>query len=130
LYPSKETNGEEDFYVDRAGRNRFAQNNGLPVSMLNYLDKVETNVYRNTQIAEETFPILIFSHGYNSQANGYYALLSEVVSHGYIVFAINHTYESTGTTFPDGTQKYFNYEYASRIEAGTWDMMKPVIEAF
>lgn len=129
-YPSKETNGKEDAYVDIAGRNGFAQKYGLPPSMLNYLDKVETNVYRNIQMADETFPVLVFSHGYNSKANGYYALLSEIASQGYVVFGINHTYESTGTTFPDGTLKYFDYEYASQIESGTWDNMKPVIEAF
>lgn len=129
-YPSTETAGEKDLYVDKAGRNGFAQKYGLPIAMLNYLDKVETNVYSDIQIADEIFPVLIFSHGYNSKANGYYALLSALVSQGYIVFAINHTYESTGTTFPDGTQAYFNYEYASRIEEGTWGLMAPVIEAF
>lgn len=129
-YPSTEAGGEQDPYVDIAGRNGFAQKYGLPPSFLNYLDKVETHVYRNIQIANEPFPVLIFSHGYNSKANGYYALLSEIVSHGYVVFAINHTYESTGTTFPDGTEAYFDYEYAQRIESGTWEMMEPVIEAF
>jgi hypothetical protein len=129
-YPSKETGGKMDPYVDPAGRNGFAQKYGLAPSMLNYLNKVETNVYRNISIANETFPVLIFSHGYNSKANGYYALLTELASQGYVVFAINHTYESTGSTFPDGTLRYFDYEYASQIESGTWETMEPVIEAF
>jgi hypothetical protein len=129
-YPSTETGGKQDPYVDKAGRNGFAQKYGLPPSFLNYLDKVETHVYRNIQIANVSFPVLIFSHGYNSKANGYYALLSEIVSHGYVVFAINHTYESTGATFPDGREAYFDYEYAQQIESGTWEMMEPVIEAF
>jgi hypothetical protein len=129
-YPSEETGGERDPYVDTAGRNGFAQKYGLPHSMLNYLNKVETKVYRNIPIADETFPVLIFSHGYNSKANGYYALMSEITSHGYVVFAINHTYESTGTTFPDGTEVYFDYEYANRIESGTWDRVAPAVEAF
>lgn len=129
-YPSNESDGKRDHYVDKAGRSGFAENYGLPPSMLNYLDNVETNVYREIQIADETFPVLIFSHGYNSIANGYYALLSELVSHGYVIFAINHTYESTGSTFPDGTKKFFNYEYASKIEEGTWSTIQPAIEAY
>lgn len=129
-YPSKEKGVEMDPYIDPAGRNGFAQKYGLLPSMLNYLDKVETNVYRNIQVADETFPVLIFSHGYNSKANGYYALLTELVSQGYIIFAINHTYESTGSTFPDGTMRYFDYEYAGQIESNTWSIMEPVIEAF
>ena len=129
-YPSDENGGEMDPYVDPAGRHGFAQKYGLASSMLNYLDKVETNVFRNIQMADGNFPVLIFSHGYNSKANGYYALLTELASHGYVVFAINHTYESTGSTFPDGTLKYFDYAYASQIESGTWETMEPVIEAF
>jgi hypothetical protein len=129
-YPSNETGGEEDLYIDKGGRNGFAQKYGLPSSIFKYLDNIETHVYKNIEIADETFPVLIFSHGYNSKANGYYALLSELVSQGYVVFSINHTYESTGTTFPDGTEVYFNYEYASQIESGTFQTVEPVMKAF
>ncbi len=129
-YPSKETGGEMDPYIDQAGRIGFANKYGLPDFMFDYLDKVETNVYREISITEESFPVLVFSHGYNSKANGYYALLSEIVSHGYIVFAINHTYESTGSTFPDGEYRYFDYDYANKIQTDTWHQMEPVIEAF
>jgi predicted dienelactone hydrolase len=129
-YPSNETNGEKDLYIDKGGRNGFAQKYGLPPSIFNYLNKIETHVYKNTEIADKTFPVLIFSHGYNSKANGYYALLSELVSQGYVVFSINHTYESTGSTFPDGTEVYFDYEYASQIESGTFETVEPVMKAF
>ena len=129
-YPSDETGDEMDAYVDPAGRHGFAKKYGLPSGTFNYLDKVKTNVYRDIKFAEGKFPVLIFSHGYNSKANSYYALLSEIVSQGYIVFAINHTYESTGSTFPDGTEVYFDYEYAQSIESDTWHLMQPVREAF
>ena len=129
-YPSNETEGEHDLYIDRAGRNGFAKKYGLPPAMLQYLDNVDTRVYKNAIVADETFPVLIFSHGYHSKANGYYALLSEVASQGYVIFAINHTYESTGTTFPDGTEVYFDNEYARKIEANTWETINPVVEAF
>lgn len=129
-YPSKSEGGDKDVYVDKAGRNGFAVKYGLSPSMLNYLDKVDTHVFRDIEIAEGTFPVLIFSHGYNSKANSYYALLSEMASRGYVIFALNHTYESTGATFPDGTLKYFDYEYANQIESNTWHIMEPVVEAF
>lgn len=129
-YPSNESLGKQDPYIDEGGRHGFAQKYGLPNSAFNYLDKIETRVYRDINIAKEKFPVLIFSHGYNSKANSYYALLSEIVSHGYVVFAVNHTYESTGSTFPDGTEVYFNYQYAQEIESDTWRLMEPVVEAF
>jgi hypothetical protein len=129
-YPSNETDGEEDLYIDKGGRNGFAQKYGLPPAIFDYLDKIETHVYKDVEMADETFPVLIFSHGYNSKANGYYALLSELVSQGYVVFAINHTYESTGTTFLDGTEVYFDYGYAAQIESGTYQIVEPVRAAF
>lgn len=129
-YPSLEKEGEMDPYIDKGGRHGFALKYGLPESTFNYLDQVNTHVYRNLNIADEKFPVLIFSHGYNSKANNYYALLSQIVSQGYVVLAVNHTYESTGSTFPDGSETYFNYEYARKIEEGTWEDMKPVVAAF
>ncbi|QYA26153.1 hypothetical protein G3I01_11725 [Gramella sp. MT6] len=129
-YPSKETNDQKDLYIDEGGRHGFAQKYGLPDAAFNYLDKIETKVYRETRVADEEFPVLIFSHGYNSKANGYYALLTEIASHGYIIIALNHTYESTGSSFPDGSEVYFDYEYARKIESGTWEKLAPVREAF
>ena len=130
FYPSNQTDGQMDPYVDKGGRNGFAQKYGLPISFLNYLDKVDTHVYRDIQITDASFPVLIFSHGYNSKANGYYALLSEIASQGYIIFSINHNFESTGTTFPDGSETYFDYGYAQEIESGTWESMSPLVDAF
>jgi len=129
-YPSSDREGEIDPYIDQGGRHGFAQKYGLPNSTFNYLDKVDTHVYRNADVAEGKFPVLVFSHGYNSKDNNYYALLSQIVSEGYVVFAVNHTYESTGSTFPDGSETYFNYEYAREIEQGTWEDMEPVVAAF
>ncbi|MUP45978.1 hypothetical protein E0K83_09510 [Gramella sp. BOM4] len=129
-YPTQDSDVEKDRYIDQAGRQGFAQKYGLPASTFNYLDKIETHVFREAEVADEAFPVLIFSHGYNSKANGYYALLSEIVSHGYIIFAINHTYESTGTSFLDGEMEFFDYNFAQKIEADTWQQMQPVREAF
>jgi S-formylglutathione hydrolase FrmB len=129
-YPSRKTSNEMDVYIDQGGRHGFAQKYGLPNSTFNYLDKVKTHVFRNVPAATEQFPVLLFSHGYNSKANNYYALISEIVSQGYVVFAVNHTYESTGSTFPDGSEVYFDYDFARKIEEGTWQEMEPVLSAF
>ena len=129
-YPTNESNGPQDLYADKGGRHGFAQKYGLPKSSMNYLDKIDTHVYRDVEIANEIFPVLIFSHGYNSKANGYYAILSELASHGYVVFAINHTFESTGTTFDDKSEVYFDYQYAQKIESGTWETISPTLEYF
>lgn len=117
-------------YVDKGSRSGFATKYGLPSNALNYLDQVETYAYKDIPVAEGTYPVLIFSHGYGSKATGYYALLSEIASHGYVIINMNHTYESLGTTFPDGRIKYFDYNFQGEISSGSMEMVQPLIDAF
>jgi dienelactone hydrolase len=48
------------------------------------------------------FPVLIFSHGLGSPVFHYTAFIEELVSHGYVVASIQHTYEVNVVAFPDG----------------------------
>lgn len=41
---------------------------------------------------QQSYPVLIFSHGYGYNTESYTALLAELASKGYIVAAINHSY--------------------------------------
>lgn len=41
---------------------------------------------------QQTYPVLVFSHGYGYNTESYTALLAELASKGYIVVAINHSY--------------------------------------
>lgn len=131
-YPSQAdvSSLDGDDYIDQASREGFATKYGLPPSALNYLDRVETYVYPGIPVADGNFPVLIFSHGYGSKATGYHALLTEIASHGYVIINMNHTYESLGTTFPDGRKKYFDYDFQREISANGMDAMYPLIDAF
>lgn len=119
-----------ELYVDKGSRAGFATKYGLAPSMLNYLDYVKTYVYPYIPVAKGQFPVLIFSHGYGSKATGYYSLLTELASHGYIIINMNHTYESLGVTFPDGRIKYFDYEFQREISLHSMAVVEPLIEAF
>jgi predicted dienelactone hydrolase len=48
------------------------------------------------------YPVLIFSHGWGLQSPLYSATLEDFASHGYIVAAVDHPYDTTVTVFPDG----------------------------
>ncbi len=48
------------------------------------------------------FPVLMFSHGLGSPVFHYTAFIEELVSHGYVVASIQHTYEVNVVAFPDG----------------------------
>ena len=110
-YPAKINNEKKENYLNEGDRKGFAKKYGLPASTFNYLDFIETNTYEKPEVASGNFPVLIFSHGSYSKASGYYAILEEIASHGYIIFNINHTYESVGSIFPDNKIIYFNKKY-------------------
>jgi predicted dienelactone hydrolase len=52
--------------------------------------------------APQTFPLLVFSHGYTGVPSSYTALLEELASRGYVVLSIVHPYEATAATLTDG----------------------------
>jgi hypothetical protein len=110
-YPAQLQNETTEPYLNDGDRISFATKYGLPKATFTYLDAVKTHTYESPAIEDGIFPILIFSHGLYSKASGYYALIENIVSHGYIVLNINHTYESTGSLFPNGDLKLFHKEY-------------------
>lgn len=48
------------------------------------------------------FPLVTFSHGLGSTGFQYTVLLEDLVSHGYVVASIEHTYVASAVWFPDG----------------------------
>ena len=52
--------------------------------------------------AEARYPVIVFSHGFNSMPWQNVPQMEELASHGFIVVSIGHTYDATVVTFPDG----------------------------
>lgn len=131
-YPSEAdvSNLKGEKYVDQASRIGFARMYGTPPALLNYLDLVKTCVYSNLPVADGRFPVLIFSHGYASQATAYYAMLRELASQGYVIINMNHTYESLGVSFPDGRIASFDYNYAGEISKKYMKVNEALSKAF
>jgi dienelactone hydrolase len=48
------------------------------------------------------FPIVVFSHGLGGTGFHYTCLIEDLVSRGYVVAAIEHTYSAKAVWFPDG----------------------------
>jgi pimeloyl-ACP methyl ester carboxylesterase len=55
-----------------------------------------------TANGSQKFPLLLFAHGWGNPIFMYTAELEDIVSHGYIVAAIDHPYDTNFTRFPDG----------------------------
>lgn len=50
----------------------------------------------------KTFPVVLFSHGGRWTSFAYTSLIEDLASYGYIVVAIEYTYEAAAVAFPDG----------------------------
>ncbi len=110
-YPSTVNNENKERYLDQGNRFGFSNKYGLPKFTMDYLDYIDTHTYKSPEVVKGKFPVLIFSHGSYSEAFGYYALMEEIVSHGFIVININHTYESSGSLFPNGDIKLYDLSF-------------------
>lgn len=69
-----------------------------------FLSQVKTHATTDAAIAasKKPFPVIVFSPGLGSSPFGYTAIIENLVSHGYVVAAINHPYDSGDFKFSDG----------------------------
>jgi predicted dienelactone hydrolase len=76
---------------------------GMPAFLFDHLILVKTNSKDNLQIADEqqSYPVILFSHGAGTTMEVQTSQCEDLASHGYIVVAIDHTYVSAATVFPD-----------------------------
>ena len=61
-------------------------------------------------------PTVIFSHGYRGFKGQNTQLMEHLASHGYIAYAVQHTYESSPTVFPDGEVAWMDPGMLQTIE--------------
>lgn len=82
----------------------------LPGFALCHLEYVATNAFYSAPVAygEARYPVLIFSHGRCGFRQHNTWQIEELVSHGYVVAAIDHTYAASGVTFPGGRTVSFD----------------------
>lgn len=81
----------------------------------------QTDVVENAPMPNggSRFPLLLFAHGWGNPTFLYTAELEDIVSHGYVIAAIDHPYDTTFTLFPNGdvtlfAQERFNTETAKQ----------------
>lgn len=77
---------------------------GLPPFMFSHLERVPAHSYADAPLSGggQRLPVVVYSHGYNSSPWQNSVQMEELASHGYVVFSIAHTYDSSRVLFPDG----------------------------
>jgi predicted dienelactone hydrolase len=86
----------------------------LPPFALSHVNLAATHAYLNPPVVrgtgplrtDERFPVLVFSHGWKGFRVQNTYQMEELASHGYVVFAPDHTYGAAATAFLDGTAAY------------------------
>ncbi|MEZ5929880.1 MAG: peptidylprolyl isomerase [Parvularculaceae bacterium] len=69
-----------------------------------YLKHVRTNSYQDAplEVGATDLPVIFFSHGYTSFLGQNTALMEELASQGYVVYSVNHTFDSADVVMPNG----------------------------
>ena len=75
----------------------------IPTFVLSHLNLSYFDVGENISIASETFPVVIYTHGWAGEKIFATDQLLEIASSGYVVVAIDHTGLAMFTDLPTGT---------------------------
>ena len=79
---------------------------GLPRFSLNHLALIKANAFASPPVASDqsSYPVLVFSHGWQGFREQNIYQMEELASRGYVVVGIQHTYGAIMTVFPDGRE--------------------------
>jgi dienelactone hydrolase len=100
-YPAEAGTAGASYLPRKVGR-LLAQEYRLPLSTF---ARVRTNsIARGRPLREGgRHPLIIFSPGYGVTPDLYSTLFEDLASHGFVVLALGHTYETDAIEFPNGT---------------------------
>lgn len=98
---------------------------GLPKLLFSSLKDVRTHAIESASLsaAESEYPVLIFSHGLHGYESQNTFQIEQMVSEGYIVVGINHTYSSLASVFPNGQVALFDSQGKQGFEELQFDFM-------
>lgn len=99
-YPAEKAAGEPAPYVPRQVSQAVLAD--YPVADKDALTKVRTHARLNAPAAKGRRPLVVMSPGFSFPRATLTSLAEDFASRGYLVAAVEHTYESVATTFPGG----------------------------
>jgi len=109
-YPSSEEGDSIYPYLDYPDIRipYIAKRLGVKERLIEHINKVEANAYYKSKPIQQEFPVIIFSHGLGGNRTQNTANIESLASNGYVVFAIEHTYDANITIFNDSTYIEFD----------------------
>ena len=104
-YPTRSPGGKKAQYLTpEESRLILAHSDEAASLPQDILSTVRTNAYVDAKPAgrAHSLPLVVLSPGYTQPRSSLSGLAEDLASHGYVVVAIDHTYETYAVTFPDG----------------------------
>ncbi len=105
---------------------------GLPSFFLDHAVLVKTNDYFDASVDPSggTYPVVIYSHGWNGFRDVNLDQSEALASHGYIAVAIDHPYGAMVTAFADGTVALNNPDLLPKgVSADVFQTASEAVEA-
>jgi dienelactone hydrolase len=103
-YPAESPTGSRTRYMTPTESQLLLKDSGLTGIPTDLLSRTRTNAVADADPAgaEHGLPLVVLSPGFTKPRSTLTALAEDLASNGYVVVAIDHTYENVATTFPDG----------------------------
>lgn len=103
-YPAKKPGARTAPYMTPKESELILKGEDIPGVPYDALSKTRTHAYTDARPAGRKggLPLVVLSPGFTEPRSSLTGLAEDLASHGYVVAAIEHTYESLATTFPDG----------------------------
>lgn len=104
FYPATSANGPTKQYMTPLESERNLERQNIPGLPLDIMSTVRTNAVVDARPAgrRHSLPLVVLSPGWTQPRATLTTWAEDLASHGYVVVAIDHTYENRATTFPDG----------------------------
>jgi predicted dienelactone hydrolase len=80
----------------------LARSVGLPGWFFDHVRYTRSHTYMGLNVAPGTYPVVVYSHGWTGYRSVGLTQIETLVSNGYIVLAIDHTYGAVATVLADG----------------------------
>ncbi|WP_049566068.1 alpha/beta hydrolase family protein [Nonomuraea sp. SBT364] len=103
-YPARSPGRLRAPYMTAKESGLFLGDAGITGVPADVLSRTRTNAFTDAKPAgrKRGLPLVVLSPGFGKPRSTLTALSEELASRGYVVAAIDHTYESVATTFPGG----------------------------
>ncbi|MEV5555641.1 alpha/beta hydrolase [Nonomuraea wenchangensis] len=103
-YPARSPGRERAQYMTAKESELLLKDGGITGIPSDTLSRTRTNAFTDARPAgrKHSLPLVVLSPGHSKPRSELTGLAEELASRGYVVAAIDHTYENVATTFPDG----------------------------